>query len=277
MSFYGNILYELTNAFAEIIVKNSGRNSSTTISPSSENVEVPAIGLGGRFILDSGNKWIGLVGDEESQLCKIYHSGIDSTNTTYSFTTLGNPDSAIDAVELTPGDYLSGEQVYYDEAGHITGSQRVIYKLPISETETELMELQEKMTVLEENEMAQNATIEETSSGLKELKESYDANIKTVKKDLDTVETLVGNKIYMTTGNTSITQAIGSIEDIQSLAPSTANISNALTYLKNEINNRDNTISDISTANRYAMEQLIAQLEAQLGIKIDKTLVWPTS
>lgn len=278
MSFYGNILYELTNAFAEIVVKNSGRNSSTTISPSSENVEVPAIGLGGRFILDSGNKWIGLVGDGESQLCKIYHNGIDSTNTTYSFTTLGNPDSATNVVELTPGDYLSGEQVYYDEAGHVTGSERVVYKLPISETEAELIELQEKMATLEENEIAQNASIEETSSGLTQLKQSYDTNIDTVKKDLDTVEALVGSKIYMTTGNTSITQAIGSLEDMQAISVGNTNsVSTSLAYLNNEIAKRDNTISDISTANRYAMEQLIAQIEAQSDIKIDKTLVWPTS
>ena len=55
MSFYGNILYELTNAFAEILIKNGGRASTTTISPSSGTVELPAIGLGGRFTLDSGN------------------------------------------------------------------------------------------------------------------------------------------------------------------------------------------------------------------------------
>lgn len=273
MSFYGNILYELTNAFAEIVVKNSGRNSSTTISPSSENVEVPAIGLGGRFILDSGNKWIGLVGDGESQLCKIYHSGIDSTNTTHSFTTLGNPDSATDVVELIPGDYLSGEQVYYDEAGHITGSKRVVYKLPISETEAELIELQEKMAVLEENEIVQDNTISANTGDLTTLK----STMEDVQEDLDEVEALVGGKIYMTTGNTSITQAIGSIENIQSLASGhTNNISNALHYLKNEINNRDNTISDVSTANRYAMSKLIEQLETKLGIEIDESVLWPT-
>lgn len=278
MSFYGNILYELTNAFAEIVVKNSGRNSSTTISPSSENVEVPAIGLGGRFILDSGNKWIGLAGDGESQLCKIYHSGIDSTNTTHSFTTLGNPNSATGAVELAPGDYLSGEQVYYDEAGHVTGSERVVYKLPISETEAELIELQEKMAELEANEDTQNKSIEGNTTGLADLKSAYDSTMGTVQKDLDAVEDLVGNKIYMTTGNTSITQAIGSLESVQDLSPGNTNsISSALLYLRGEINNRDNTISDVSTANRYAMEKLIEQLETQLGIKIDESALWPTS
>lgn len=278
MSFYGNILYELTNAFAEIVVKNSGRNSSTTISPSSENVEVPAIGLGGRFILDSGNKWIGLAGDGESQLCKIYHSGIDSTNTAYSFTTLSNPSSAADIVQLPPGALLSGEQVYYDEAGHVTGSKKVVYKLPINETEAELLELQGKITALEESNKNQNENIDANTSGLSNLKSAYETTIKDVQDSLGDVESLVGSKIYMTTGNTSITQAIGSLEDMQAISVGNTNsVSTSLAYLNNEIAKRDNTISDISTANRYAMEQLIAQIEAQSNIKIDKTLVWPTS
>lgn len=278
MSFYGNILYELTNAFAEIIVNNSGRNNSTTISPSSETVEVPAIGLGGRFILDSGNKWIALQGDSESQLCKIYHNGIDSSDKAYSFTTLGSPDSAANAIELTPGDYLSGEQVYYDEAGHVTGSSKVVYKLPISETEAELLELQNKMSALEANDTTQDASISANTDGLAALKSTYESTIKTVQQDLDSVEALVGNKIYMTNGNTSITQAIGSLEDMQAISVGNTNsVSTSLAYLNNEIAKRDNTISDISTANRYALEQLIAQIEAQSDITIDKTLIWPTS
>lgn len=278
MSFYGNVLYELTNAFAKIIVKNSGRNSSTTISSSSENIEVPAIGLGGRFILDSGNKWIGLSGDSKSQLCKIYHNGLDAMNQTYSFTTLGNPDSATDVIELIPGDYLSGEQVYYDEAGHVTGSNKIVYKLPISETEAELIELQKQMATIEANDKTQDTNINTNTNGLATLKSTYDSTMKTVQKDLDTVEALVGNKIYMTTGNTSITQAIGSLEDIQAISVGNTNsVSTSLTYLNNEIAKRDNTISDISTANRYTLEQLIAQIEAQSDIKIDKSLVWPTS
>ncbi len=276
MSFYGNILYELTNAFAEIIVKNSGRNSSTTISPSSENSEISAVGLGGRFTLDSGNRWIHLSSDSDNQTCTIYHSGLDSNNKTYSFTTIGNPSSATNAIELIPGAYLSGEQVYYDEAGHVTGSERVIYQLPISETEAELTELQKKMTQLEIDEAAQNKSIKENTDGLADLKSTYNSTMGTVQKDLDNVEALVGNKIYM--GNTSITQAIGQIEDIKNLSSGNTNsISNALSYLKGEINNRDNTISDVSTANRYAMTKLIEQLEAQLGIEIDESVLWPTS
>ena len=278
MSFYGNILYELTNAFAEIIVKNSGRNSSTTISPSSGTAELPAVGLGGRFTLDSGNKWTHLSADANNQTCTIYHSGLDSNNRKYSFTTIDNPDAATNAIELTPGDYLSGERVYYDEAGHVTGSERVIYKLPISETEAELIELQEKMAELEANEATQNKSIEDNTIGLADLKSTYDSTMGNVQKDLDTVEALVGNKIYMTTGNTSITQAIGSLENIQDLSPGNTNsISSALSFLRGEINNRDNTISDVSTANRYAMTKLIEQLETQLGIEIDESVLWPTS
>lgn len=278
MSFYGNILYELTNAFAEIMVKNSGRNSSTTISPSSGTAELPAVGLGGRFTLDSGNKWIHLSADADNQTCTIYHSGLDSNNKKYSFTTIDNPDTATNAIELIPGDYLSGERVYYDEAGHVTGSERVVYKLPISETEAELIELQEKMAELEANEATQDKSIEDNTTGLADLKSTYDSTMGNVQKDLDTVEALVGSKIYMTTGNTSITQAIGSLEDMQAISVGNTNsVSTSLAYLNNEIAKRDNTISDISTANRYAMEQLIAQIEAQSDIKIDKTLVWPTS
>ena len=277
MSFYGNILYELTNAFAEIVVKNSGRNSATTISPSSDASVIPAIGLGGRFILDSGNKWIHLSPDPDSQVCKIYHSGIDSTNTAHSFTTLGNPDSGTNIIELIPGDLLSGEQVYYDEVGHVTGSQKVVYKLPISETETELIALQDRMSALEQNDIIQNENISTNTSGLTTLDSLYQTDMKDVKDNISNVKNLVGNKIYMTTRDTSITQAIGSLENIQKLDNTANNISNALTYLKNEITKRDNTIGDISTANRYAMEELIAQIEAQSDIKIDKTLVWPTS
>ena len=91
------------------------------------------------------------------------------------------------------------------------------------------------------------------------MKSSYETTIKDVQDSLGDVEALVGSKIYMTTGNTSITQAIGSLENMQAISVGNTNsVSASLAYLNNEIAKRDNTISDISTANRYAMEQLIA-------------------
>lgn len=63
MSFYGNILYELTNAFSSIVVKNSGSLATTFPTYDTTDVTVPAVGLGGRFELDTGNKWIGLKGN----------------------------------------------------------------------------------------------------------------------------------------------------------------------------------------------------------------------
>lgn len=278
MSFYGNILYELTNAFAEILIKNSGRTSAATISPSSSTVELPAVGLGGRFTLDSGNKWINLSGNADSQLCKIYHSGIDSTNTKYSFTSVGNPESATEATELSPGDYLSGEQIFYDEAGHITGSKQVVYKLPISETEAELIALQEEMATLKESDEAQTKSIEANTKTLTNLETTYGESIETLQADLDAAEDLLGDKIYMTTGTASVTQAIGSLENIQAISTGKTNsVSTALTYLNQEIAKRDNTINDISTSNRYSLEQLIKQLESQLDIEIDESLIWPTA
>ena len=57
MSFYGNVFYELADSLARILVKNSGQNNNAFITPG-QDIEVPVIGLNGKMILDSGNKWI---------------------------------------------------------------------------------------------------------------------------------------------------------------------------------------------------------------------------
>lgn len=87
----------------------------------------------------------------------------------------------------------------------MTGSKKVVYKLPINETEAELLELQGKMTALEESDKNQNENIDANTSGLSNLKSAYETTIKDVQDGLGDVESLVGSKIYMTTGNTSIT------------------------------------------------------------------------
>lgn len=268
MSFYGNVFYELADSLSRIMVKNSGKSSSAFIAPG-EDIEVPVIGLNGKMVLDSGNKWIQLQGVPNEHLCTIYHAQKDELNTDNELTTFAKAEEQADSIELSPGDYLQGLKFYYDNAGHIAGHETVYYKLPVSETELELQDIQDRLGKVEESDGTQQQLIEGHTTDIATAQETADKAV----EDLIDLEELVGDQIWMTTGDTSITQAIGSLKDITS-ATDGASVSEGIVKLAGKVNSQAASIQDLSFVQRAVIEDLCNQLYELAQIEIDKDRLW---
>jgi hypothetical protein len=77
MGFYGNVFYQLANAFGKFIIQNNGIVSENfPDSVPTSNTTTPAIGLDATYHFDTGNKWIRLIPDAANAITKIYHSPI---------------------------------------------------------------------------------------------------------------------------------------------------------------------------------------------------------
>lgn len=276
MSFYGNILYELTNAFSSIIVKNSGSDSAAFPTIAENEVEVPAIGLGGRFELNAGNKWIGLKGDMENQSCIIFHRPIDTADTTYSFTTIANPNEAVGAIELSPGDYITGVQVTYDESGHVTGSNQIAYKLPVSDTEKDVEDIKSRMDAVELNDAEQTKVVTQVSEEFNTFKSSAEGELSTLSGQLGALENRVGSQYELTTdAGMTLTKAIGNVDSLKE-ATASENVCNSIIALQTSVNKQNAAITDISLAQQVVITRLCKQLE-DAGINIDESALWATT
>ena len=283
MSFYGNILYELTNAFSSIVVKNSGSNSAAFPTIAENEVEVPAIGLGGRFELNAGNKWIGLKGDAENQSCIVFHRDIDTADKTYSFQTISNPREAIGAIELSPGAYLSGVNVTYDSAGHVTGSNIVTYKLPISDTEKAVEDIETRMDAIESSNATQVETVNALSTNFNTLSSSFDTlksgtenSISTLSSQLGGLDSRVGSQYELTTDSSmTLTKAIGNI-DVLKTTTATENVCNSIIALQSSVNKQNAAITDVSLAQQVVIQRLCKQLRDANVIDIDEDALWAT-
>ena len=269
MSFYGNVFYELADSLARILVKNSGQNNNAFITPG-QDIEVPVIGLNGKMILDSGNKWIQLQGTPGEHLCTVYHAQRDELNTDNELTTFAKVDEQSNSIELSPGDYLQGLKFYYDDAGHIAGHETIYYKLPVSETELELQDIQARLGAVEDSDRDQQELIE----GHTEAIDTVTLQANTTDETLTELKNFVGNKVFMTTGNTTITQAIGNLKDISDSTDG-ASVSAGIVNLSGKINSQGSQIQDLSYIQRAVINDLCDQLEElNIGITIDRNRLW---
>ena len=272
MSFYGNILYELTNAFSSIVVKNSGSLATTFPTYDTTDVTVPAVGLGGRFELDTGNKWIGLKGNSGGQSCIIFHKAIDTDDKTYSFQTLSNPANATGAIELSPGDYISGVKVTYDKAGHVTGSTVVNYKLPVSDTEKDVEDIKDRMDAIEGSDATQTQSINTLTSNFNTL----DGSVSTLSQQLGALDSRVGSQYELTTNsNMTLTKAIGNVDNLKN-ATAAENVCNSIIALQTSVNKQNAAITDVSLAQQVVIQRLCKQLRDANVIDIDEEALWAT-
>ena len=169
MSFYGNVFQELTNAFASFIIqsKYNDVNSKTTME---------AIGTGGKFTFAPGNEWIELGANTNDYVCSIKHASVNADRIgtqVIPFAVATAADTGT-TTALTAGTTIKVPKFKYDQAGHIITSEDYdLYKLPINETESNIEDLRDRMTVLEEAETRQDQTIQELGTTVN----SYDGNI----------------------------------------------------------------------------------------------------
>lgn len=272
MSFYGNVFYELTNAFSSIIVKNSGKSSKSFITANSNPVEVTSVGLGGKFNLDTGNKWIQMKGNFDDKSCKIYHAKSDSSDTSHSaaaFTALEESNDA--ATELTPGGYFKTTTFNYDDAGHVTSVSPTYYRLPLSETEKDLESLKERMDNIEDSDEEQNNQLTGFTESLGETNTAVDNATNRV----STLESTVGNKFDFTfqEGKT-ICSAIGSMALLESQYGNSVTISSILSDLISGLgDNRTQNEVNLAATQR-AIENLCKELAKANIINIDSTSLW---
>ena len=306
MSFYGNVFYELTNAFATIAIKNSGKSLKSFISPG-QDTELPAAGLEGKVSIDTGNKWINLQGSPEELMFKVYHSKKDENDKSNNVEPVEIPAAAPDnAVELKPGDYLQINKFFYDDAGHVTTSGTSdYYRLPISDTDKDMSDLQERMDNLEKDQSDVIDAFEQLEAQVKDndtqlidlekvvgkqpsLSSDSSVNIIDVIGNVDglnasIVETIgdmsylnkdsivdaIGNMDELSDNHNTIVQAIGNMRELNNTDTLTQNI---LT-IKSDMKAQSTTIDYQGIAIKNAIEKLVNALNEQ-GINIDFDSLW---
>ena len=211
MGFYGNVFYQIANSFGRFNIKNSGLSSEQQPSSIKPNgTPTTAIGLDATYNFDSGNKWIKLASTDEATMA-IYHSQAQDINTLDHINDL----SILDKVEEIPeeelctaliaGDYLAIPILAYDDAGHVVGINGIKYfRLPITNIEADIQNLQKNVDQISVNDIQQTSDIEI----LKTFKDNFEEEIE---------NTFIGDKILYTTSSStiSLTQAMGSINNLQ--------------------------------------------------------------
>ena len=136
MGFYGQVFYEISNAFATIAVKNL----------QDQIVDLKATGTGGTLTMAPGNEWIDLEGSNYTCFVKHVQSYDGEENVPIIQKSVINQN---DAAILQPGDRVDIPTFTIDRAGHISEVSISQFKLPINEVEDKTQQLEEDMRNLE--------------------------------------------------------------------------------------------------------------------------------
>ena len=128
MSFYGNVFYELQNAFSKMIVKHKYNEDATTA--------MTVVGLDGQITMAPNNEWITLTADPETVRCGITHKEIEAAGSADTFNQA--PKNAAPVTTLSFEEPFKSVVIDYDKAGHVTGVTEQYLKLPISDTDAHI-------------------------------------------------------------------------------------------------------------------------------------------
>ena len=157
MSFYGSTYFQLIDTFYKILVKNSKNSTETLINTPSTATELPAQASGRKGVLQFsiGNRWLVAAQDSNnSNNYTIYHgtpggstiTKRESKKVEESTTTVNKTsDGEHDVTPLKSGDIIKVPSISYDKAGHISSSSDTYFQIPITEVETAIKDLQEKV------------------------------------------------------------------------------------------------------------------------------------
>lgn len=198
MGFYGSIYYQVANAFAKILITNSGKGSRSFADPGNilkDEIAMMADGRGGSFYLDAGNRWIQLEGNENTNFCTLWHAPPDSENAEdffVPFQKVEEPSAAVQesATPLSGGSYFSTPVIYYDKAGHLVPTGYLNYfTIPKTDYENDLEILQDNVDTLLVTSEKHGVDIE----GLKLVDESTQGNIETLQNKSDELYSFIGD------------------------------------------------------------------------------------
>ena len=135
MSFYGTVFYEFERLFYKFKFKNVADTEDTVDLRDIDSTDgVIATERWDTFHIDSGNRWIKLATmpeDGQRKGVTIFHA--DAGPTKESFSTMNLVDLAEGQqpdVELDIHQAFNVPTVSYDNAGHVTGIENTLYRLP---------------------------------------------------------------------------------------------------------------------------------------------------
>lgn len=160
MSFYGSTYFQLIDTFYKILVKNSGGSAvAFPLSLDANTQASQASGRKGVLEFGTGNRWIYASQDPaNSNSYTFWHTSPDTNldNLTQVEFKGGKNQVTVPAgatvVTLEPDTYIKAPVFKFDKAGHISVADHVYYKMPVSETEKAIEELQNKVGEPEEGE-----------------------------------------------------------------------------------------------------------------------------
>lgn len=218
MSFYGSTYFQLIDTFYKILVKNKG-GVTVDSAPSITEWASQASGRKGILEFGTGNRWVYATQDENNPNAYVFwHAKAGGQNLTKQ-EFLGGENvvsvpSGVSPIVLTPGSIIKAPQFEYDEAGHIAVSNNVYYQMPISQTESAIADLQEKVGIPADE--AGNGV----STGLFLAVDDITDHLNDVENKIDETQTQLGDyqSVFPTTywnTNNSFYGAFGSIEDLR--------------------------------------------------------------
>lgn len=264
MGFYGNVFYELSNAFASILIKSKYGDK-----------ELKASGIGGSFTIGADNEWINLDADENSRRFSISHANISKNREGTSFIPLQKETSSpSEKIDLKAGDIIKVPQLTYDKAGHIIKVDNSTYfKLPINETEANIQQLQEDMTLLKKAEDGQNSKISilegkaiQYDKDIEQLKNmettvtNTEKQSNTNKNNITTLTEFIGAKTDLTNEDSvTITKTIGNVDNV---LKNYADISDGIMKLTDAINGANITIGNTGIATKSAINKLCEKINS---------------
>lgn len=316
MSFYGSVYYQLIDTFYKAVLRNKGKNKNTFVNINTipDEFESKAVGRKGVFGFDSGNKWINLnvVSEEKPDsnelysIYEIYHGAPDvaARHQADGFK-VRLDDSALNArtdesgvIQLNYFDEFETSENRYDDAGHISSTEKKIYRLPKPEVNDRVTKLEQLVGLPDDK---RSDTDDKTAEGIplenlyNYVEENYD--------DITTLENYVGDwskvvSMWSSGGKwaPTIANTIGNLESMYESAvdrysnhKTFAEIIGKLSVLANKINDgnfislidaikkesdRLDSLGGTVETNRQSAADAAIGLNALIGEPLDRNSVY---
>lgn len=286
MSFYGQVFYELSDAIAKIIVKKAADDKSP--------VELKAVGTGGGITMEPMNNWITLGGNPNNYTLQIGHSTVGTGQTITPFKRVS---AASGATQLAAADTIAIQKFKYDNAGHVTTDGIEYYKLPISEAEINIANLQSRMEQLEDSEDDQlerlgnvESLVSSYETRVSDLETISNSNSDTIEDhtihlnnldqtdqkfetDIQDLDNLLGNRSDISKNSqATVTAIIGPTDELLKNF-NCKNLSECINKTMSEINSSNSLIGNNAIAMKLALKNLCQVLNDN-GIIVDYDALW---
>lgn len=131
MSFYGNVFYEFKHLFFRFKFTN---NNTDNIDLKAQDSVIGAVANSRQdtFYFKGGNRWIGMQSleetDEEKGVVLFHNSPGEGKHEIYPLSIAAGNES--EGIQLQSSQILNIPTIKYDNAGHISATENIAYKMP---------------------------------------------------------------------------------------------------------------------------------------------------